>query len=159
MANANIVDHIGGKVTVWTKDGNAAENRTLHTVDDFGVVISNQHGKQTFIPWGQVKYIDYPQETGPAMVIGKPLSVDELNMLKGTEPLKITPLEVASTPESPKWFWEVFETLTTKFLSEELSKRTGVQTYQLSPGELMSMEQGGGIRILSGPAIVLFNQD
>lgn len=59
MANANIVDHIGSKVTVWTKDGNAAENRQLHTVDEFGVVISNFVGKLTFIPWVQVKYIDY----------------------------------------------------------------------------------------------------
>ncbi|MMZ45254.1 hypothetical protein D3C76_334190 [compost metagenome] len=59
MANANIVDHIGSLVTVWTKDGNAAESRTLYTVDEFGVVISNQHGYQTFIPWIQIKYIDY----------------------------------------------------------------------------------------------------
>lgn len=32
MAHANIVDHIGSKVTVFTKDGNAAENRQLHTI-------------------------------------------------------------------------------------------------------------------------------
>ncbi|WP_338841983.1 hypothetical protein [Paenibacillus glucanolyticus] len=69
--NPNIVDHIGSKVTVWTKDGNAADNRTLHTVDEFGVVISNYQGKQTFIPWIQVKYIDYPELTsGDACVQG-----------------------------------------------------------------------------------------
>lgn len=60
--NPNIVDHIGSEVTVWTKDGNAAENRRLHTVDEFGVVISNYQGKQTFIPWIQVKYIDYAEQ-------------------------------------------------------------------------------------------------
>ncbi|WP_017814456.1 hypothetical protein [Paenibacillus shenyangensis] len=60
--NANIVDHIGSKVTVWTKDGNAAENRQLHTVDEFGIVISNQDKKRTFIPWCQIKYIDYADE-------------------------------------------------------------------------------------------------
>lgn len=69
--NPNIVDHIGSKVTVWTKDGNAAENRTLHTVDEFGVVISNYQGKQTFIPWIQVKYIDYAElARGDACVSG-----------------------------------------------------------------------------------------
>ncbi|MDK8193761.1 hypothetical protein QP794_27135 [Paenibacillus sp. UMB7766-LJ446] len=62
MAHANIVDHIGSKVTVFTKDGNAAENRQLYTVDEFGIVISNQHGNQTFIPWIQVKYVDYVEE-------------------------------------------------------------------------------------------------
>ncbi|GGJ11349.1 hypothetical protein [Paenibacillus hunanensis] len=62
MLNANIVDHIGSKVTVWTKDGNAAENRQLHTVDEFGLVISNQDGKRTFIPWCQIKYVDYVDE-------------------------------------------------------------------------------------------------
>lgn len=62
MAHANIVDHIGSEVTVFTKDGNAAENRQLHTVDEFGIVISNQYGKQTFIPWIQVKYVDYVEE-------------------------------------------------------------------------------------------------
>lgn len=62
--NANIIDHIGSKVTVWTKDGNAAENRVLFTVDEFGIVIENfNHQKQVFIPWLQVKYIDYTVET------------------------------------------------------------------------------------------------
>ncbi len=62
MLNANIVDHIGSKVTVWTKDGNAAENRQLHTVDEFGLAISNQDGKRTFIPWCHIKYVDYVEE-------------------------------------------------------------------------------------------------
>ncbi|WP_143763143.1 hypothetical protein [Paenibacillus odorifer] len=70
MANANIVDHIGSKVTVFTKDGNAAENRQLHTVDEFGIVISNQHGKRTFIPWIQVKYVDYEEKTGQSIPTG-----------------------------------------------------------------------------------------
>lgn len=71
MANANVVDHIGSKVTVWTKDGNAAENRQLHTVDEFGIVISSYTGKQTFIPWCQVKYVDYEDETGQSIPTGK----------------------------------------------------------------------------------------
>lgn len=62
MLNANLVDHIGSLVTVWTKDGNAAEKRLLHTVDEFGIVISNQDAKRTFIPWCQVKYVDYADE-------------------------------------------------------------------------------------------------
>lgn len=62
LLNANLVDHIGSLVTVWTKDGNAAEKRLLHTADEFGVVICNYEGKQTFIPWIQIKYIDYADE-------------------------------------------------------------------------------------------------
>ncbi|MNI61241.1 hypothetical protein D3C73_1165020 [compost metagenome] len=63
LANANIVDRIGSRVTLWTKDGNAAENRQLHTVDEFGIVLSNQHGKLMFVPWCQVKYVDYPDDS------------------------------------------------------------------------------------------------
>ncbi|WP_340397791.1 hypothetical protein NST50_05260 [Paenibacillus sp. FSL E2-0202] len=63
MANANIVDRIGSKVTVWTKDGNAAENRKLHTVDEFGIVVSNFTGKLMFVPWAQVKYVDYEDDS------------------------------------------------------------------------------------------------
>ncbi|WP_342440006.1 hypothetical protein NSS79_15370 [Paenibacillus sp. FSL L8-0436] len=63
MANANIVDRIGSTVTIWTKDGNAAENRKLHTVDEFGIVVSNQHGKLMFVPWVQVKYVDYHDDS------------------------------------------------------------------------------------------------
>lgn len=59
--NANIVDHIGSKVTVWCKDGNCAEDRILHTVDEFGLVISHYSKEDTlvFVPWAQVKYVDY----------------------------------------------------------------------------------------------------
>lgn len=60
--HANIVDHIGSKVTVYTKDGNVAENRTLHTVDEFGLVIDSFKGNRVFIPWIQVKYVDYVEE-------------------------------------------------------------------------------------------------
>ncbi len=63
LANANIVDRIGSKVTLWTKDGNAAENRQLHTVDEFGIVVTNQHGKLMFVPWCQVKYVDYTDDS------------------------------------------------------------------------------------------------
>jgi hypothetical protein len=60
----NIIDQIGGKVTVWTKDGNNMENRTLHTLDEFGVVVSawNDDKKCVFVPWCQVKYVDYVSE-------------------------------------------------------------------------------------------------
>lgn len=63
LANANIVDRIGSNVTLWTKDGNAAENRKLHTVDEFGIVVTNQHGKLMFVPWCQIKYVDYPDDS------------------------------------------------------------------------------------------------
>jgi hypothetical protein len=61
---ANIVDQVGSKVTVWTKDGNAMENRRLWTLDEFGVVVSafDNDKKAVFVPWIQVKYIDYPVE-------------------------------------------------------------------------------------------------
>lgn len=57
----NLVDKIGSDVTVWVHDGNAMENRTLLTLDTFGVVVTgwNDASKAVFVPWNQVKYIDY----------------------------------------------------------------------------------------------------
>lgn len=64
--NANIVDHIGSTVNVWTADGNAMENRQLLTVDTFGIVVTgfvdattDSLSKAVFVPWIQVKYVDY----------------------------------------------------------------------------------------------------
>lgn len=58
----NLVDKVGSYVTVWCADGNAMENRTLFTLDTFGVVVSGYLSNETavFVPWNQVKYIDYP---------------------------------------------------------------------------------------------------
>jgi hypothetical protein len=57
----NIVDRIGSQVTVWTADGNPMENRTLLTLDTFGVVVAGFNPENAvFVPWNQVKYIDYP---------------------------------------------------------------------------------------------------
>jgi hypothetical protein len=59
MAN-NLVDQCGSKVTVWCSDGNPMENRTLLTVDTFGVVVTPYSGEHAvFVPWCMVKYIDY----------------------------------------------------------------------------------------------------
>lgn len=60
MAN-NIVDRVGSTVTVWTQDGNPMENRKLLTLDTFGIVVTgyNDESKAVFIPWVQVKYVDY----------------------------------------------------------------------------------------------------
>ena len=59
---SNIVDKIGTSVSVWTQDGNFMENRTLLTLDTFGVVVTGygDSGKAVFVPWVQVKYVDYP---------------------------------------------------------------------------------------------------
>lgn len=58
----NIVDKIGSQVTVWTVDGNAMENRTLLTLDTFGIVVTgwNAADKAVFVPWVRVTYVDYP---------------------------------------------------------------------------------------------------
>jgi len=63
MAN-NIVDKIGSEVTVWTQDGNPMERRKLLTLDTFGIVVTGCGApeKAVFVPWGQVKYVDYPAE-------------------------------------------------------------------------------------------------
>ena len=63
MAN-NIVDKVGSQLTVWCKDGNAMENRKLLTVDTFGIVVTGYGSdeKAVFVPWNQVKYVDYPAE-------------------------------------------------------------------------------------------------
>lgn len=60
---ANIVDRIGSQVTVYTADGNPMENRILLTLDTFGIVVSGwkpELGLAVFVPWNQVKYVDYP---------------------------------------------------------------------------------------------------
>lgn len=59
----NIVDRIGSQVTVWTADGNPMMNRKLLTLDTFGIVVSGWEPNSTlavFVPWCQVKYVDYP---------------------------------------------------------------------------------------------------
>jgi hypothetical protein len=58
----NVVDQIGSKVTVSTKDGNEMENRTLLTLDEFGVVVTSWNDAElaVFVPWNRVKYIVYP---------------------------------------------------------------------------------------------------
>lgn len=63
MAN-NIVDKVGTEVTVWTQDGNPMENRKLLTLDTFGIVVTGYGStdKAVFVPWIQVKYVDYPAE-------------------------------------------------------------------------------------------------
>lgn len=63
MLVANIVDRINTKVNVWTKDGNFMEGRLLATVDEFGIVVTgwNDDDKLVFVPWVQVKYVDYPR--------------------------------------------------------------------------------------------------
>ncbi|OMF05252.1 hypothetical protein BK129_14795 [Paenibacillus amylolyticus] len=106
MPTANIVDHIGSKVTVFTKDGNVAENRKLHTVDEFGIVISNQHGKRTFIPWVQVKYVDY---------------ADEPNVPLWNDPLKLHAAYISKC--------------TTKELIDELVLRDGVTSHVVPSNE------------------------
>lgn len=61
---ANIVDHCGSKVTVWCEDGNAMENRTLLTLDSFGLVVTGYQDddKYVFVPWCKVKYVDYSRD-------------------------------------------------------------------------------------------------
>lgn len=61
----NIVDQIGSTVTVWCNDGNGMENRKLLTIDTFGIVVTGFGGwdKAVFIPWCQVKYVDYPNRS------------------------------------------------------------------------------------------------
>lgn len=63
MAN-NIVDRVGSKVTVWTQDGNPMEDRKLLTLDTFGVAVTGcgSERKAVFVPWCQVKYVDYPND-------------------------------------------------------------------------------------------------
>lgn len=58
----NIVDKIGSRVNVWTADGNAMEQRELLTLDTFGIVVTGcaSPEKAVFVPWCQVKYVDYP---------------------------------------------------------------------------------------------------
>jgi hypothetical protein len=65
----NLVDHIGSTVTVWTKDGNAMEDRTLLTVDSYGVVVTqwNNESRAVFVPWVHVNYIDYPAALRPTL--------------------------------------------------------------------------------------------
>lgn len=60
----NIVDKVGSEVTVWTQDGNPMENRKLLTLDTFGIVVTGYESceKAVFVPWVQVKYVDYPAE-------------------------------------------------------------------------------------------------
>lgn len=60
----NIVDKVLSPVTVWCQDGNAMENRTLLTLDTFGIVVTRFSGDvAVFVPWCQVKYVEYPRET------------------------------------------------------------------------------------------------
>lgn len=136
MAHANIVDHIGSKVTVFTKDGNAAENRQLHTVDEFGIVISNQYGKQTFIPWIQVKYVDY---------------VEEPSVPLWNDPYKGAADAVESVPSLASY--------TTDDLFNELGKRTNFHVLLVEPGEEYRIDIGKQGHNLQGPATVLFKQD
>ncbi len=65
MSN-NLVDQCGNNVTVWCSDGNAMENRTLLTLDTFGVVVTACSGSHAvFVPWQMVKYIDYSFNVQP----------------------------------------------------------------------------------------------
>jgi len=55
----NLINHIGNKVTVWTKEGNSLTNRTLVTADELGIVVSgDRDDREVFIPWCRVKYVD-----------------------------------------------------------------------------------------------------
>ncbi|KAF6569083.1 BC1881 family protein [Paenibacillus sp. EKM206P] len=165
MPNANIVDHIGSKVTVWTKDGNAAEKRTLHTVDEFGVVISNQYGQQTFIPWIQVKYIDYPN-TSPESVakVGnciRKLSNEEFEEFKR---MWKTSGELTAALDLQTGRRKILKDISTKELSDELRSRAGVQVLEISPEDTlnaMTLRSGRyqSVTDFSGPAVVLINQD
>lgn len=58
----NIVNHIGNKVTVWHKTGNAMEQRTLLTVDDYGIAVTGYTGHTIYVPWMQINYVDLIQE-------------------------------------------------------------------------------------------------
>ena len=61
LAN-NLVDQCGSEVTVWCSDGNPMKNRTLLTVDTFGVVVMDySKAHAVFVPWVMIKYIDYPE--------------------------------------------------------------------------------------------------
>lgn len=166
MAHANIVDHIGSKVTVFTKDGNAAENRQLHTVDEFGIVISNQYGKQTFIPWIQVKYVDYVEE--PSV----PLWNDPLKQIKMDKPYigDSLPRQVkyesgstgnAHTSDALTYAEGVSSlgSYTTKNLSNELGKRTGVEVFKVPPHKDYSLIIGQIRHDRTGPATILINLD
>jgi hypothetical protein len=59
--NSNLVDRIGSEVTIWCKDGNCMGNRTLFTLDSYGIVVSGWNDKDlcVFVPWIHVNYIDY----------------------------------------------------------------------------------------------------
>lgn len=66
----NLVDRIGTPVTVWTLEGNSMEMRTLVTVDEMGVVVSQPKTPNAppsthdiFVPWNRIKYIDLPKPT------------------------------------------------------------------------------------------------
>ncbi len=65
----NIVDQIGSTVTVWCNDGNGMENRKLLTIDTFGIVVIGYGDweKAVFIPWCQVKYVDYPNRSNKVL--------------------------------------------------------------------------------------------
>lgn len=131
MLNANLVDHIGSLVTVWTKDGNAAEKRLLHTADEFGVVICNYEGKQTFIPWVQIKYIDYVSEE--VVTLEKEIHVSEADILSK---------------------------VTTQSLTAELNKRTGFFEYIVPSEHVWILHKSDSIMQIAGPAIILIiNQD
>lgn len=130
MLNANLVDHIGSLVTVWTKDGNAAEKRLLHTADEFGVVICNYEGKQTFIPWIQIKYIDYVSEE--VVTLEKEIHVSEADILSK---------------------------VTTQSLTAELNKRTGVFEYIIPPGHVWTLHKSNSSAQIEGPATIIVNKD
>lgn len=51
------------------------------------------------------------------------------------------------------------EKLSTKELTEELSKREGITTIRVAPYELVEIKTGQGTQKFTGPAIILINQD
>ncbi|WP_405154768.1 BC1881 family protein [Paenibacillus sp. FSL K6-0108] len=163
MAHANIVDHIGSKVTVFTKDGNAAENRQLHTVDEFGIVISNQYGKQTFIPWIQVKYVDYV-EVPSVPLWNDPLKGHKVyigDSLPNQVKYESGSMGNVHTTDALTYAEGVssLASFTTKNLSQEFEKRTGVEVFKVPPHKDYSIVIGQIRHDRTGPATILINQD
>lgn len=82
----NLIDHIGNFVTVWTKEGNSPKNRRLITADEMGLVISPSatdpdQGKEIFIPWNRVKYVDLlnpAQEASPSYQLGDKSAIEHV---------------------------------------------------------------------------------
>ncbi|MGG1673533.1 BC1881 family protein [Paenibacillus sp. NRS-1783] len=167
MPNANIVDHIGSIVTVWTKCGNIAEHPVLRRADDFGVVISYKGGEHVFIPWEQVEYIDYPN-TSPESVTEiyvRKLSKEKCEAFKRMwETREDRPVVVPHKINPNTGRTWLLQFVSTKALSDELRTRAGVKVLELSPEDTLNAITLRNGRyhsddLITGPAVVLFNQD